>query len=96
VTSLHWLPEAKDDIQRLHQFLHGKNVAAAARMIDTLLSGADRLLMFPEQGAPLNDKLKRRELFLPFGGGSYVLRYRLEREKNIVIRVWHSRELREV
>ena len=50
--------------------------------------------MFPEQGMPLNDRLKRRELYLPFGAGAYVLRYRLEQERIIVIRVWHSRELR--
>jgi hypothetical protein len=33
----------------------------------------------------------RRELFVAFGAGAYVLRYRFESEhKMVVIRVWHS------
>lgn len=94
MTTLHWLPEAQNDIQRLHKFLHEKNADAAQRIVNTLLEGADKLLSFPEIGKPLNDDLKRREMYLPFGGASYVLRYRLQGEKVIVIRVWHSRELR--
>ena len=94
MASLYWLPEAQNDIQRLHEFLHEKNAEAAQRMVNTILDGADKLLSFPEIGKPLNDELKRRELFLSFGGGSYVLRYRLDGENIVVIRVWHSRELR--
>lgn len=94
MTALYWLPEAQNDIQRLHDFLHEKNADAAQRMVNTLLEGADKLLSFPEIGKPLNDELRRRELFLPFGAASYVLRYRLDGEKVVVIRVWHSRELR--
>lgn len=45
---------------------------------------------------PLSDDTGRRELFLPFGAGSYVLRYRLDASGSVVvIRVWHSRENRE-
>jgi plasmid stabilization system protein ParE len=38
----------------------------------------------------------RRELIVPFGSGAYVLRYRLDTATDtvIIIRVWHSRELR--
>lgn len=89
-----WLPEAKQDIARLHSFLHEKNPDAARRMVDCLLQGAEQLLVFPEIGRPLEDELQRRELFLPFGAGAYVLRYRLQGERIIVIRVWHSREQR--
>lgn len=89
-----WLPEAKEDIARLHEFLKEKSPDAASRMVDLLLTGADQLLGFPEIGMPLGDELKRRDLFLTFGAGAYVLRYVLT-EKNIaVIRVWHSRENR--
>lgn len=94
MATLYWLPEAQDDIERLHAFLHEKNPEAAQRMVNTLLNGADKLLSFPEIGKPLNDELRRRELFLPFGGSAYVLRYRLDSDRVIVIRVWHSREQR--
>jgi plasmid stabilization system protein ParE len=38
----------------------------------------------------------RRQAFLNFGAGAYVIRYRRDDEANVVIvRVWHSREKRE-
>jgi len=89
---LTWLPEAKEDIARLHEFLKHKNSDAASRMVNLLLTGADQLSDFPEIGMPLGDKLKRRELFLAFGAGAYVLRYVLTEKNIVVIRVWHSLE----
>ncbi|WP_299876607.1 type II toxin-antitoxin system RelE/ParE family toxin [uncultured Cocleimonas sp.] len=92
--ALIWLPEAKDDISRLHEFLKSKNPEAATRMVNLLLTGADRLIDFPEIGKPIGDELKRRELFLAFGAGAYVIRYILTENSIVVIRVWHSREMR--
>lgn len=92
--NLLWLPEAKSDIARLHEFLHEKSPDAAQRMVNTLLQGADQLLSFPEMGTPMNDELRRRELFLPFGAGAYVLRYKINRDDIIIVHVWHSRKLR--
>ena len=48
----------------------------------------------PELREKLADHYERtREVVAPFGGGAYVLRYRIDREGNVfVIRVWHSRE----
>ena len=89
-----WLPEAKQDIARLHEFLKNKSPDAASRMVDLLLNGADKLMDFPEMGKPLGDELKRRELFLAFGAGAYVVRYILTENNIVVIRVWHSREMR--
>lgn len=89
---LRWLPEARDDIQRLFTFLLGKNAEAAKRAIRTIQLGADRLIEFPRVGRPMNDDSGRRELFVPFGAGAYVLRYRIHDARIIVIRVWHSRE----
>jgi len=89
-----WLPEAIEDIARLHEFLKNKSPKATSRMVDLLLTGADQLLDFPEIGKPLGDELKRRELYLAFGAGAYVLRYVLSEKSIVVIRVWHSREER--
>jgi len=89
-----WLPEAQQDIERLHAFLYEKSPDAAHRMVNILLQGAEQLLTFPEIGKPLSDELQRRELFLPFGAGAYVLRYRLTANRIVIIRVWHSREAR--
>jgi plasmid stabilization system protein ParE len=35
-----------------------------------------------------------RELYLLFAGGAYILRYRLEDDTVVIIRVWHGREQR--
>jgi len=89
-----WLPEAWQDTQRLYDFLLDQDPGAAARAMDVLLEGADRLAEMPEIGKPMTNDTGRRELYLPFGTGAYVLRYRIHNEHVVVIRVWHSREHR--
>lgn len=92
---LRWLPEAWQDIQRLFEYLADKNPAAAVRAAEIIIGGADRLSDRPEIGRPMSDDTRRRELYLPFGAGSYVLRYKLDGDCVVIIRVWHSRERQE-
>jgi plasmid stabilization system protein ParE len=90
--SLKWLPEALADIERLYRFLHEKNPAAALRAAATIKDGAETLRTTPDLGRPMPDDTGRRELFLPFGAGAYVLRYKRDRSDTVIIRVWHGRE----
>jgi plasmid stabilization system protein ParE len=87
-----WLHQAQDDIQRLCDFLLDKNPIAAERTVRAIQLGAKKLVDFPDIGRPMGDETERRELFLPFGAGAYVLRYRVQNDTVVVIRVWHSRE----
>lgn len=88
-----WLPEAVADIERLHAFLHSKSSEAAARAAARILEGAVLLRMTPRLGRPMPDESKRRELFISYGSGAYVLRYMYEGDDTVVVvRVWHSRE----
>ena len=89
-----WLPEAREDIQRLYDFLIDEHPDAAERAIRAIQLGAARLLEFPRLGQRMDEETERRELFVPFGIGAYVLRYRIHDDTIIVIRVWHSRETR--
>ncbi|MCP4043752.1 MAG: type II toxin-antitoxin system RelE/ParE family toxin [Gammaproteobacteria bacterium] len=91
---LRWLPASRIDIQRLYDFLEEKNPRAAERVVRLIREGAKRLLEMPEIGQPMNDEMGRRELFLPFGAGAYVLRYKFHGQMIVIIRVWHSREHR--
>jgi plasmid stabilization system protein ParE len=60
------------------------------------MQGADLLRDAPRLGRPLANDSDRRELLIPFAAGGYVLRNRLEGDDTaVIIRVWHSRELRE-
>jgi plasmid stabilization system protein ParE len=93
VPALRWLPEALEDVERLHSFLAEISPGAARRAAAAILAGADHLAEHPRIGRPLGDG--RREWFAPFGVGAYVLRYRLDENGNpVVVRVWHSREQR--
>jgi len=91
---LRWLPASLHDIERLYAFLIDKDSDAAARAMETILIGASKLQDMPELGKPINDDTGRRELYLPFGAGAFVLRYKLDGEAVVIIRVWHSRENR--
>jgi plasmid stabilization system protein ParE len=92
--ALIWLPEAQADIQRLFDFLIDVNPTAAGKAVRLIRDGANRLREHPRLGRPMDDSL-RRELFLPFAGGAYILRYRLEGDTVVIIRVWHGREQRD-
>jgi len=94
VPQIVWLPEALEDTKRLRLFLEDKNTAAAARAGRVLQAGAKHLADFPEIGHPMNDGTDRRELFLPFGTGGYVLRYITDQKTVVIIRAWHSKENR--
>lgn len=90
-----WLPEAIQDFERLYFFLLDKDSEAAKRAALNILSGSEILKLTPRIGRPMPDDGNRRELFMAFGAGAYVIRYKLEDENTVVIlRVWHSRENR--
>ena len=90
-----WLPEALDDVGRLCGFLIERDALAAERATRTISSSADKLQDVPLIGRPMGDETERREFVVPFGGGAYVLRYRVHQDAVVIIRVWHSRETRE-
>ena len=92
MTSLLWLPEALDDLKRLHAFIEPHSSRAAARAINILIDAAGPLLEFPEKGAPWNPDLEFRELRVRFGSRGYAIRYRLHEDQVIIMRVWHSLE----
>ena len=95
MSKVKWLPEAVDDVSRLYEFLSAKDSEAAASAVSTILRGTRQLRTHPRLGRLMNDETERRELFISFGAGAYVLRYRLENAMTVaIIRIWHSRESR--
>jgi plasmid stabilization system protein ParE len=90
-------PAATADLARLHAFLLDKNAAAADRAVASLIAAVQTLATFPERGRPSGAGGNIRELIVPFGRSSYVLRYAYRRQDDevVVLRIWHSREARE-
>lgn len=89
-------PDAARDLVRLRAFLTERNPDAAARAITTLDQAIQSLAYFPERGRPA-EVPGLRELVVPFGRSSYLLRYGYEEATGtiVVIRIWHGREARE-
>jgi plasmid stabilization system protein ParE len=92
---LRFTPGAVQDLSRLRAFLSRKNRAAAARAASRILQAAAVLRDQPELGRPLEEFPDLREIGAAFGGGAYVLRYRVDADAVVIVRVWHSREERE-
>jgi plasmid stabilization system protein ParE len=92
MTRLQWLPEARDDLQRLHDFIAPHSEPAAGKAISALLASAKSLTEFPEKGRPWGHEPGFRELPVRFGAKGYVIRYRVKDETVFVIRVWHALE----
>ena len=91
--ALKWLPEALQDIKRLHGFIAEKSPEAAARAAASILAGADALAVHPQIGRPHPSGM--REWLIRFGASHYVLRYRIDPQGDpVVVRVWHEREAR--
>ena len=89
-----WLKESEADIERLFQFLFEKSPLAAAKAISSVLEKSELLLEFLQAGFLLDDNSGRRELIVPFGASSYVVRYYIVNDVVAIVRVWHSREMR--
>lgn len=87
-----WLPEARDDLQRLFDFIEPHSRDAATRAINTLIDSAETLRDFPEKGRPWPPDPKFRELSVSFGARGYVIRYREHSDQVVIVRVWHNRE----
>jgi len=92
MTALRWAPGAVADLARLRSFLGDKN-PAAARAAQRLREAAALLRSQPELGHAVDGEVFR-DLLAPFGGGAYVLRYRVDDDAVIVVRIWHGREER--
>ena len=91
---LRWTPEAVNDLARLRAFIGDKNPAAAKRAALRILEAAAVLREQPELGRAVEEE-DFRDLVARFGGGAYVLRYRVDPDAVVIARVWHSREGRE-
>ncbi|HJV03044.1 MAG TPA: type II toxin-antitoxin system RelE/ParE family toxin [Burkholderiaceae bacterium] len=90
--TLTWHPAALGDVARLYDFLASNNPSAARRGVKAIRSAANQLLNNPRLGTPYAEF---REWPAKFGRRAYVLRYLvLDNGDVLIVRVWHSRELR--
>ncbi|MBP1152555.1 type II toxin-antitoxin system RelE/ParE family toxin [Methylocaldum sp. RMAD-M] len=89
--TLKWSPAAQRDVVRLREFIEPHNPDAARRAAESLKKAAKLLMTHPGIGKRLEGR-DDRELFVPFGQRGYVIRYRLDGDDIVILRIWHSLE----
>ena len=87
-----WLPGAARDVDRLRGFIKTKNPVAAKRAAQRIVEGAMILRNNPGAGVPVEGLVDYRDLTLSFGAGDYIIRYREEANRVVIVRVRHSKE----
>ena len=87
---------AAADLDRLRLFLADREPATARRATAVLRNAVQSLETLSDRGRP-STVAGLRELIVPFGRAAYVIRYAFFSERNeiVVVRIWHSRELRQ-
>jgi len=88
-----WTLPARDDVIRLREFIEPHNPSAARKAAENLKKATLLLLENPHIGK-LVEHRKDRELIVPFGRRGYVIRYRVEGDEIIILRLWHGLEER--
>jgi plasmid stabilization system protein ParE len=89
-----WSEAALADMVRLRRFLEDNdNPQAARRVAEAIKKGAGILLDHPGYGKRLEGR-QDRELVIPFGKRGYVMRYRLDGDDIVILKIWHTREER--
>lgn len=90
--ALLWTEFAKDDLQRLYNFIADYNLEAAEAAIELIFTEGNRLLEFPEIGKMMDDNETFREWIFQFGSRGYALQYEVRGNRVILLRIWHGRE----
>jgi len=91
---LKWSETALADVVRLRRFIETQYPGAARRAAEALKKGAALLLDHPGLGRRLEGR-QDRELNIPFGKRGYVMRYRLDGDNIVILKIWHELESRD-
>lgn len=91
---LFYTPQARDDLQRLHDFIAADNPPAAARISRQLRDGIARLRAHPRLGMRVDittGELAPEEI-RDWLIVHYIVRYLILEASLVVLRIWHERE----
>ena len=83
-----WTDDAVSHLEAIVAYLTAFNPDAAARLGQRLIAVADSLAEFPERGRNVGNGCREMTTVRP-----YVLRYRIEIERIIILRIRHAARL---
>lgn len=81
-----WTRTALRGVWRAYDYIFDFNPQAAAHMAEALFAAGDSLVNFPHRGRPVPGT-SMRELV---GVSPYIIRYRVDRDEVVILRVRHS------
>ena len=87
-----WSRGSIADLDRLARFLLERSPATAERAVATIEEGCELLRSHPDAGRLNDSKDSSRDWSIPFGSGSYIVRYQADPDQITIIAVRHSRE----
>jgi plasmid stabilization system protein ParE len=93
--NLEWSNDALADLDRFSHFLHDKYPSLAGRVAREIKAKAEILAAHPLLGRPLAGREEYRQIVLLVLNARYVFQYRYDRDRLVMLRVFHSREERE-
>jgi plasmid stabilization system protein ParE len=89
-----WSADALADLDRFAAFLHEHHPELAGQIAHAILAETSVLVDHPALGRPLAGRPDLREIVLRVLNASYILQYRLEGDRIIMLRAFHGRERR--
>ena len=89
--NVRYTPESINDLNQLREFIAEKNLLAAQRIANELLTGVEKLKIFPRMGIVVSsapDPEVIRDLFVD----QNTVRYLLSESAICILRIWHNKE----
>ena len=80
-----WTVEAVDNLDAIVEYIEAFHAPAAARMAERLIDLADSLAEFPDRGRDAGEGRREMTIVPP-----YILRYRVEEDRVIILRIRHG------
>ena len=89
-----WSNQALSDLARLYDFLALVNKQAAAGTVQSLTMAPHKLIEYPRLGEKLEEFSPRevRRIIV----GHYELRYEIQTSTIFILRLWHTKETRQI
>lgn len=87
---IHWTDEAVGNLEAIVTYISAFNPAAAGRLAERLIELADSLAEYSERGREAGEGRREMTTVWP-----YILRYRVDGDKVLILRIRHGAQERD-